>query len=126
MCCHLRKSLSIKMPTKSVANLSKFLIIKTLTSGNGIDDMCSTLNRYLIIISRFFFARALSPPKLTATTFSKNSKEYRLDLDITVDGLKFRLSTTLLCFKRYISAPSLHRRPPLLPKYKVATKLSSQ
>ena len=59
-----------------------------LTSGNGIDGMCSKVNSYLSDLSRFFSARSLtlSPTKSTATIFTNWTKEYRLN--ISVDGTK--------------------------------------
>ncbi|XP_054088079.1 uncharacterized protein LOC128922244 [Zeugodacus cucurbitae] len=61
-----------------------------MTSGTGIDDMCSKVNSYLPELSRFFSARslALAPTKSTATLFTNWTKEYRLSLNIHVDGLQ--------------------------------------
>ncbi|XP_049316536.1 uncharacterized protein LOC125779305 [Bactrocera dorsalis] len=52
--------------------------------------MCSKVNSYLSDLSRFLTARnlQLSPTKSTATIFTNWTKEYRLELDIAVDGVK--------------------------------------
>ncbi|XP_039951440.1 uncharacterized protein LOC120768733, partial [Bactrocera tryoni] len=59
-------------------------------SGNGIDGICSKVNSYLSDLSRFFSARnpTLSSTKSPATIFTNWMKEYRLELNIAVDGGK--------------------------------------
>ncbi|XP_039952139.1 uncharacterized protein LOC120769284 [Bactrocera tryoni] len=52
--------------------------------------MCSKVNSYLSDLSRFLTARnlTLSSTKSTATIFMNLTKKYRLELNITVDGVK--------------------------------------
>ncbi|XP_049308657.1 uncharacterized protein LOC125777615 [Bactrocera dorsalis] len=55
-----------------------------------VDGMCSKVNNYLSDLSRFLTARnlTLSSTKSTATIFTNWTKEYRLELNIAVDGVK--------------------------------------
>ncbi|XP_039947719.1 uncharacterized protein LOC120766355, partial [Bactrocera tryoni] len=68
-----------------------------LTSEYEIDGMCSKVNGYLPDLSRFFFVRNLtvSLTKFTVTIFTNWTKEYRLDLNIAVDGVKIRTINNL-------------------------------